>query len=245
MSKVSAVPVLNLLGAVGLSNAPSALPGRGVELLAYLHLHPGGVPLVQLQAALWPDTYEPRGNNARILAKQVRRALGNAPDGAPWLPPANTTHTGIAGYRLHNALTSDWAHFQCLVGSNPHQAPTSALIAAIRLVQGQPLDGITRRHGWWTWRAPAEETMIAAVLDAATELTTRALAIGNLSHARTAARIARTADPLNETGWRLELLATRTQPDAYNQLTNDMRQTLGTGSALDPETRAVLALGTR
>ncbi len=49
--------------------------------------------------------------------------------------------------------------------------------------------------------------MIAAILDAADELAHRALRRGEFDQARFAARIAQSADPLNEAGWRLELEA--------------------------------------
>lgn len=237
MSNLSAAPRLDLLGQVALSNAPAPLPGRAIEFLTYVHLHPG-VNGEQIQAALWPHKFDPAANDTKILAHRIRQALGNDPDGNPWLPCA----TKSAGYTLHPAFTSDWAQFQALMAPTPHHAPTTALTSAIRLVRGQPLDGITRRRGWWEWRDTHEEAMIAAVLEAATELTTRAVAIGNYSGARTASRIARATDPLNETGWQLEIIAAHTQPDRLHTIEHDLYATVGKPNTLDAKTRALIAL---
>ena len=238
-STVTERPVsLRLLGPTHLPGfAPGALPGRAVELLTYLHLHPGSSG-VQVQHALWPDRFDTASGHVRTLAKRTRSALGHDHDGRPWLPEATK-----AGYRLHPALTSDWSNFQRLIGPNPAQTPTSALCAAVRLVGGQPLDGITRRAGWWTWRGPIEETMIDAVLTAAAELFRRSMDIGRLSDARTAATIARSTDPLNETGWRMELTLAmrRGDPDAYTRVVAELRAALGPIPTLDPATRHLLA----
>lgn len=105
------------------------------------------------------------------------------------------------------------------------------------------MDGITRRAGWWTWRGPIEETMIDAVLTAAAELFRRSMDIGRLSDARTAATIARSTDPLNETGWRMELTLAmrRGDPDAYTRVVAELRAALGPIPTLDPATRHLLA----
>lgn len=230
---------LRLLGAAHVEGfAPGELPGRSLELLTYLHLNPAGVAGVQVQHALWPDAYVPSNGHARTLAKQTRSVLGHAPDGRRWFPEATK-----AGYDLHPALTSDWSDFQRLMGPDPSHTPTAALIDAVRLVRGQPLDGITRRPGWWTWRGPFEEAMIAGVLAAASEMYTRAMGAGRLSDARTAATIARSTDPLNETGWRMELrlAMVRADPITYAQTVADLYATVGTAHPLDTETAQLLA----
>lgn len=239
-STVSTEPLVSLLllGPTHVSGfAPGALPGRAVELLTYLHLHPGASG-VQVQHALWPDRYDVSSGHVRTLAKLTRAALGHDAEGRRWLPEATR-----AGYSLHPALTSDWSDFQRLVGPDPSRTPTPALCAAVRLVRGQPLDGITRHAGWWSWRGPVEEAMIAAVMETAAELFRRSLAIGQLSDARTAATIARSTDPLNESGWRMELTLAmrRADPGAYGQVVAELRAALGPTAALDPETRQLLA----
>lgn len=198
-------PYVRLLGTIDVLNVADAdsLPGRGVEMMAYLLLHNGQVPGAQLQKAFWPDKYEPSNNNARQLAKHLRNALGSDPEGHKLLPEGRND----VGFRIHPAIRSDWDDFRELIGPDLKVTPNEDLIAAIRLVRGQPLTPARNRRGWWVWRSLLEEQMIAAVLDAADELAHRALRHGEIDQARFAARIAQSADPLNEAGWRLELEA--------------------------------------
>ncbi len=197
-------PYVRMLGPVDALNVPEKLPGRGVEMMAYLLLHGGQVPGAQLQKAFWPDTLDQAdANNARQLAKHLRNVMGADPDGHKLLPEGRKE----IGFVIHPAIRSDWDDFRSLIGPDLKTTPNENLIAAIRLVRGQPLTPPTNRRGWWVWRAPAEEAMIAAILDAADELAHRALRRGEFDQARFAARIAQSADPLNEAGWRLELEA--------------------------------------
>jgi hypothetical protein len=197
----SVAPYLRLLGPVeaeGLSRA-ELMPGRGVELMAYLLLRGGPVDGVQLQRAFWPDTPD-AANNQRGLAKKVRLALGHTPTGELWLPENINHH----GYTLHPGIRSDWHDFQHLVGRDPAVASTDNLIAALRLVRGTPFAGCNTRR-WWQWIAIPQEDMIATIMDTADVLADRALRAQNASLARYAARIQQAVDPLNEAGWRIEL----------------------------------------
>lgn len=196
-------PYVRLLGTIDVLNVPTPLPGRGVEMMAYLLLHNGRVPGAQLQKAFWPDKFEPKNNNARQLAKHLRNALGSDPNGHLLLPEGRNN----VGFLIHPEIRSDWDDFRELIGPDLKVTPNEDLIAAIRLVRGQPLTPASTRRGWWVWRSVLEEQMIAAVLDAADELAHRALRHGEIDQARFAARIAQSADPLNEAGWRLELEA--------------------------------------
>lgn len=196
-------PYVRMLGPVDVLNVPEKLPGRGAEMMAYLLLHGGQVPGAQLHKAFWPDKVDPDANNARQLAKHLRNVMGADPDGHKLLPEGRKE----VGFLIHPAIRSDWDDFRSLIGPDLKTTPNEDLIAAIRLVRGQPLTPPTNRRGWWVWRAPAEEAMIAAILDAADELAHRALRRGEFDQARFAARIAQSADPLNEAGWRLELEA--------------------------------------
>lgn len=198
-------PYVRVLGTIDVLNVadPDGLPGRGVEMMAYLLLHNGQVPGAQLHKAFWPDKNDPTSNNARQLAKHLRNALGSDPSGHKLLPEGRND----VGFRIHPAIRSDWDDFRELIGPDLKTTPNEDLVAAIRLVRGQPLTPARSRRGWWVWRSVLEEQMIAAVLDAADELAHRALRHGEIDQARFAARIAQSADPLNEAGWRLELEA--------------------------------------
>ena len=195
------VPYLRFLGpveATGL-NPEKPMPGRGIELMAYLLLRNGPIDGLQLQRAFWPDTPD-AANNQRGLAKKVRVALGHSPSGELFLPENINHH----GYLLHPAIRSDWGDFRALVGDDPAMASSENLIAALRLIRGTPFAGCNTRR-WWQWIAIPQEEMIAAIMDAAEELGNRALETRNASLARYTARIEQAVDPLNEAGWRIEL----------------------------------------
>ncbi|MFT4284321.1 MAG: LysM peptidoglycan-binding domain-containing protein [Protaetiibacter sp.] len=218
-------PYLRMLGPIEALNAADTLPGRGIELLAYLTLQSGATPGAQIQKAMWPDKYDPSNNNLRTLAKQVRSALGNAPDGTPLLPEGRNS----VGFTSHPAIRTDWDDFRELLGTDLTATSNENLVAAIRLVRGAPFTGANRRRGWWVWRAPIEEEMIALILDAADELASRALRRSDYDQARFAARIAQAADPLNELGWRLELRAAMQAGDVgeFNRVIDDLYARVG------------------
>ena len=238
-------PYLRLLGPIEALNVPEkdALPGRAIELLAFLHLQGEAVPGALVQKKMWPDKYDPKNNNTKTLARQVRVALGSDPDGELLLP----TGRKDIGLTLHPMINSDWADFQRLIGPDLSITPTSDLIAAVRLVRGEPFDGAAARRGWWVWRTPYEAQMHAAVLDAADELTSRALAVGDIDNARLAGRMAQSSDPLNEAGWRMEIRAAMASndKDAFNEVIDQMYERVvgNTDVELDKSTQHLISAG--
>lgn len=233
-------PMIRVLGPVvaeGIAD-PEALPGRGLELLAFLLLQDGPVPGSFVQSQLWPDTYNPQNGNARTLAKQVRGALGHDPDGNPLLPEGKAS----VGFSTHPEMTTDWHLFCQLTGPDLKTTSNEDLLAAVRLVRGVPFDGIKRQRGWWTWKRQYELTMRQAIVDAADELAHRAIASGRYDEARTSARAAQAADPLIETGWRLEIEAALKSgdADAFNAVVEEMYARIGTEQPLDDETLDLL-----
>lgn len=196
-------PYVRLLGPVDTLNIAESdlLRGRGVELFAYLLTHQQPVPGVEIQRALWPNSYDRSNNNTRTLAKQLRSALGHDTDGHLWLPEGR----GNNGFTLHPAIRSDWQDFSALTGSNPSAASTEDLETALRLVRGQPLRGTDAHRGRWAWRSVLEEEILAAIFDTAEAVADRAIRIRDLRLTRLAVRTARTADPLNELSWQIEL----------------------------------------
>ena len=227
-------PFVRLLGPIeALSIADAdALPARGVELMAFLLLEASPVSRARIMQALWPDKDDPRGDNARVLVRQLRAVLGNDPDGHLLLPEGRSD----AGFALHQAIRADWDEFVQLVGRQPARARTEDLAAALRLVRGEPFTGAGRRRGWWGWRARFEEEMRAAVLDAADVLAARAIEAGDLGEAREAARVAQVVDPLNEAGWRLALQVAIEAGDAaeFDRVVDELYARLG---ADDPNYR--------
>lgn len=233
-------PYIRLLGPVDALNVDmDAIPGRGIEFLAFLLLqNTPSVPGALVQKKLWPDTFSKDNNNARQLAKQLRRILGHDPFGQPLLPEGRSS----AGFTIHNQIRTDWHDFCDLIGPDLSTTPNENLIRAIRLVRGQPFDGLKRRGAWWAWRGPIEETMRAAILDAADELTHRALATGKFDDARLAARIAQSADRLNEAGWRLEIETAMAagDVDAFNSIVDAMFEVVGVDAEIDDATQQLL-----
>jgi len=217
-------PYVRLLGPVDALHVADmeGMPGRGVELMAYLLLN-APVEGKQLQMAFWPDTTN-AANNQRQLAKKVRLALGHTPDG-DLLLPENVNHQG---YTLHQAIRSDWDDFRDLIGPDLRQTSNEDLIAAIKLVRGAPFAGCNTRR-WWQWISIAQEEMIATVMDAADELARRALAAHDRDQARYAAKIAQAVDPLNEAGWRAEMRAALQAGDmaGFRSIVDDMYARVG------------------
>lgn len=84
--------------------------------------------------------------------------------------------------------------------------------------------------------------MRAAILDAADELTHRALATGKFDDARLAARIAQSADRLNEAGWRLEIETAMAagDVDAFNTIVDAMFEVVGVDAEIDDATQQLL-----
>ncbi|WP_435740170.1 LysM peptidoglycan-binding domain-containing protein [Clavibacter nebraskensis] len=238
-------PYVRLLGPVDALHLADedAMPGRGVELMAYLLLN-GRVEGRQLQMAFWPDTTN-ASNNQRGLAKKVRLALGHSPTGELLLPE-NVNHQG---YTLHPAIRSDWDDFRDLIGPDLSRTPNEDLVQAIKLVRGQPFSGCNTRR-WWQWISIPLEEMIAAVMDAADELGRRALNEHDSDQARFAARVAQSVDPLNEAGWRTELRAAMQTGDTeeFRRIVDAMyARVSGTDPdyELDDETQDLVAAGDR
>lgn len=235
------VPYLRFLGPVEAAgvNPETPMPGRGLELLAFLLLRNGPVDGLQLQRAFWPDTPD-AANNQRGLAKKIRVALGHNPSGELFLPE-NINHNG---YTLHASIRSDWGDFRELVGDDPAMTGSDNLIAALRLVRGTPFAGCNTRR-WWQWIAIPQEGMIAAIMDAADELGNRALEACNASLARYAARIEQAVDPLNEAGWRIELRAALQAGDTegFHAVIDDLYARVGGNDAdyeVDDDTQTLI-----
>lgn len=253
LTRLQSAPWVRLLGPVELLGAEGDAPRtpqtdalnqavmrRATELAAYLALHPGASQ-TEVHAAFWPGK-DPSGKTAAStrnkLASQLRKWLGNDPEGAPYFP-----RVGASGYRLHEAVTTDWSIFQALVGPNPTKASTARLAAALELVKGQPITGVRDRY--YGWAEYLRQDAIAAVGDACHELVTRSLADGDLRTARRAAALAREVDPATELYWRDALEAEEKAGDLASaeriaaQLEHQLDD-LEDGYEPEPETQAII-----
>lgn len=208
-------PVVGILGPLRVVGAAGAAPvarstgvvsqaqtQRCAAFAAFLALHPGASAQA-VHAAFWPGARAegPAASASRNkLATGTRRYLGHAADGAPFFPAVSA-----GGYRLHEAVTTDWHLFCELVGDDPVSASTPALVAALRLVRGAAFEHA--RPGNVAWTDELHRQIVETVGAAAHELAVRSLEAGRTGHARMAARVGRIVDPANEAGWRDGMLA--------------------------------------
>lgn len=210
-----AAPIISILGCVSVLNpqgeAPKT-PGSGsvsasaiarcTAAAAFLALKPGASS-EEYHEAFWP-TADPNGqtasSNRNKLSNLTRNYLGQRHNGEMYFP-----HVDADGYKLHPEIKTDWHVFLELIGENLSRTSTPRLVAALRLVRGQPFSGVKDRLYGWAELARSE--MIAAICDAAHELGGRSLKTGNTANARLAGSVGRIVDPANEQMWRDALLA--------------------------------------
>ncbi|WP_270367061.1 LysM peptidoglycan-binding domain-containing protein [Microbacterium algeriense] len=209
------VPWLQILGPVTLHNAQGPEPRtpqtseinrsavvRSTELLAFLALNPGA-SAISVHDALWPGklaTGKQAQQNRNGLASKARKWIGVSADEEEWFPKV-----GAQGYRLHELVRTDWDVWKELIGDDLSKTSTENLIAALRLVQGQPFSGV--REKYYRWAEVLRTEIIQAIGDAAHELVTRSLRTSRIADARLAATVGRQIDPVNETLWRDAMLA--------------------------------------
>lgn len=196
-------PTVRVLGTVEVTDArgdppPHSQWARVTEAVAFLALHPHR-DRFPFDEALWPGerVLDTRRNQ---LMSRARRWLGLNDDGEPLVAIVNP-----AGYRLADAVCTDWGRFRDLVGDSLALAPTDDLNAALTLVRGQPFAGTNpRRYGW---ADVDRQEMTSAVVDVAHEVARRAQCAGDAALARQAAAIGLRAERGSELLWRDALRA--------------------------------------
>ncbi len=214
---------------------------RATELIAFLALNPRATA-VQVHGALWPGK-DPHGGAAQQTrnshTSRARSWLGVSPAGEQYLP-----RVGAEGYRLREEVRTDWQLWLDLVGEDPASAPTANLTQALRLVKGQPFEGVKEK--FYGWAEPIRYEIIAAVGDAAHELATRSLRAGDCANARLAAAVGRMVDPVNEIFWRDALKAEHQAGDStgVERLVKQLESHLDSfedGYEAEPETQELIA----
>lgn len=223
-------PVAKSTGAVSVPQMQ-----RCAAFAGFLALHPGA-SFEAVHAAFWPGVY-PEGATASAsrnkLAGQTRRYLGQAVDGAPFFPLVRSS-----GYRLHEAVTTDWQVFCQVVGEDPARASTAALVAGLRLVRGAPFEHARAKNVAWT--EELHRQMVARIGAAAHELWVRAMAAGHHGHAQLAARVGRTVDPGNEAAWR-EAMTAEAAADAREEVARLVERLYAYLDAVEAEPEAETA----
>lgn len=186
---------MSLLGPVRVRGAAGPF-GRAwaLELVAYLSVHPGGVPNDMWAAALWPDRLMAPATLYSV-ASRARRALGRSASGVDHLP---RSHGRLV---LSPTVGTDWGRLRRFATQD---AP-AAWRCGLALVRGRPFDGL--RSADWTVLEGVAATVEAEVADLALRLATRCLARGDAPGAEWAGRQGLLASPFDERLYRLLLRA--------------------------------------
>jgi DNA-binding SARP family transcriptional activator len=166
-------------------------------LAVFLALNPGATRDA-VDVAMWPGRKVSLATRNTAMAK-LRQWLGTDPDGDDYLPHA------ADGYRLHEAVRTDWHLFTELVADGPTTAPTPNLVAALDLVRDQPFKGVNPRR--YVWAERRQQEMIAAIGDVADELASRALRTDDHRLALKAVMTGLLVEPGSEQLWRHRLRA--------------------------------------
>lgn len=226
-------PHVLLIGPAELRGAAGAEPVRSrqqlVELCAWLLEHPGSTATA-MAAGLMVAESTRRSNLSRL-----RAWLGEAPDGAAYLPDAYSGRV-----LLHPGVTSDWHQLQVLLAPGVNGVGDGTLVAALELIRGAPLADAAPTQ--WHWAEELRTDVSCALRDVGLVLTGRALERGDIDLARWAASRALVVAPEDEqllcARIRTELRASNTTEVArlVNQVT---RQARVLGVDLLPETVAL------
>lgn len=205
------LPRLTLLGPVGARTRGTAIAKRKpyyTELLAYLAIRPHGATPEEVA-----DAFSISGPRVRNDIKILRDWLGTNPrTGRRHLPDARDSAAaqarGIGVYQVEGLLTdADLFRRLRVRGESRGVDGIADLIAALKLVTGQPFDRL--RPGGWAWLFDGDrldQHMMCAIVDVAHLVATHSLKERDLPVARFAAEIAALAAPYEEIP-RLDLAA--------------------------------------
>lgn len=215
-----AVATLDVLGPVRVTTQGEVEPERQpllTELLVLLALHPQGVHVNRLSAALWP-----RGVDADLrdgVLTQLGDWLGTTADGEPVLREESGVWSLAPG-----AVRLDWDAFRDHLNraaTDGRQRETH-LRTALELVRGTAFDDIPAGRYSWLEPMSAEADVALAI-----ELTVQALAEaatsrGDVSAAEAALRRGLELLPANEELWRSRLWLAESEGSDVRGIVDDM-----------------------
>jgi DNA-binding SARP family transcriptional activator len=145
MRQAAGTLLVRVLGPVGIDGGGVIERRKSEELVVYLALHRDGVDEQRLKTALWPEGgTSPHAFNQ--AASRARICLGTAPDGSHYLP---RRRGGM--YRVGEWVTSDVDRLAlALRDARVETTPETVerLAAALRLVRGQPFEGVKSGYEW-------------------------------------------------------------------------------------------------
>jgi hypothetical protein len=173
-------------------DAASARRRKLTELAAFIALHPGA-DNHGIDDAVWP-TRRVSTSTRNSATSRLRRWLGTAPDGEPWLPLVPDR----GQYRFRPDVSCDWHDFQTMTrrGLGGGVDGLEDLAAALALVRGRPFTGVD--PACYTWAEYDTQEMISAITDVAHVLSTARLATGDAAGARQAAAQGMLVEPCSE-----------------------------------------------
>ncbi|MCX4554242.1 LysM peptidoglycan-binding domain-containing protein [Streptomyces sp. NBC_01500] len=233
-------PEIRVLGPVDVTGVASAGHGpRQAQLAALLYFKPG-----RTADAICSDM-DPNNPWARDTLSSrlhgLRRSLGNAPDGTPYVP---RRQTATDPYQISPAVRSDWSIFIRLAQDGLRQGTTGlpALESALALVRGKPFGGRPL-----PWAEPLQQEMITRITDVAHTVATLRTAPGrdqDLGAARQAIATALEVDDTAELMYRDWLRAEDTagnRPGVHTAIARLQQVNRSIDAGLEPETEQLIS----
>jgi DNA-binding SARP family transcriptional activator len=172
---------------------------RAVELVAYLALHhPDPVTSDRFRNRVLGSADADAATKTLFNAiGAARRALGNDAHGEPYIPLA----TKSGHYRISPAVSVDVLRvIRTVERADDVDDPIEAMAllrAALELVEGEPLCGVSAGYDWWSAEGHARR-VAGSLVDGACRLARLAIPEGHVDLARWALDRARLADPYSE-----------------------------------------------
>ncbi|MEU8951620.1 hypothetical protein [Streptomyces sp. NPDC048489] len=238
-------PEIRVLGPVQVTGVDSNGHGpRIAQLAALLYFRPGRSAHVVCSDMDPANPWTLSTLHARL--RGLRRALGNDPDGIPYVPRRKSAEDP---YLLSPSVRCDWTRFEELVERGLPMGPSGLndLEEALALVDGPPFAGKPL-----PWAAPHQQEMITRIIDAAHTVATHRTSPGPW-HDLTAARRAvacgldvdDTAELLYRDWLRIEHAASNRQ-GLHTAVTRVQQVNRALDFSLEPETEQLVSelLGT-
>lgn len=185
-------PEIRVLGPVSVTGVDNTGHGpRMAQLAALLYFRSGRNADVVCSDMDPASPWTPSTLNARLQG--LRRALGNDPAGAPYVPRRKA---GDDPYRLSPGVRCDWNHFLHLAENALPQgtAGLADLEKALALVRGRPFGGRPL-----PWAEPYQQEMTTRIIDVAHTVATHRTPAGPHHDLSTARRAVATGLDIDDT----------------------------------------------
>ncbi|WP_328876332.1 bacterial transcriptional activator domain-containing protein [Streptomyces sp. NBC_00287] len=233
-------PELRVLGPVEMDRVATTGHGpRQAQLAALLYFRPGRNADALCTHMDPTRPWTTRTLNARLQG--LRRALGNDPNGHPYVP---RRHTADDPYRLSPHVQCDWTRFRTLTDHALTQGPAGLpdLEQALALVRSRPFGNRPL-----PWQEPHQQEMTTHIITVAHTIAAHRTPPGPHHHLTTARQAIATALDVDDTAeilyrdWmRIEAQAGNRQ-GLHTALTRLQHINTSLGCPLEPETEDLIA----